>query len=49
MDNFKITPFLKSYLLAFLIYSIALQTVILVAIYFGEQEINWAEGEKTMV
>tara|TARA_B110000259_G_scaffold134269_1_gene151355 strand:- start:24 stop:557 length:534 start_codon:yes stop_codon:yes gene_type:complete len=28
-------------------YSIALQTVILVAIYFGEQEIIWAEGEKT--
>ena len=43
----KVHPFLKSYLLAFFIYSIALQTVILVAIYFGEQEIDWAEGEKT--
>ena len=43
----KAHPFLKSYLLAFFIYSIALQTVILVAIYFGEQEIDWAEGEKT--
>ena len=43
----KSHPFLKSYLLAFFVYSIALQTVILVATYFGEQEINWAEGEKT--
>ncbi|MDA9356969.1 MFS transporter [Flavobacteriaceae bacterium] len=43
----KLHPYLKSYLLAFFIYSIALQTVILVATYFGEKEINWAEGEKT--
>ena len=43
----KSHPFLKSYLLAFFVYSIALQTVILVATYFGEQEINWKEGEKT--
>jgi len=26
----------------------ALQTVILVATYFGEQEINWGEGQKTI-
>jgi len=26
----------------------ALQTVMLVAAYFGEQEVAWAEGEKTM-
>jgi len=43
----KSHPFLKSYLFAFFVYSIALQTVILVATYFGEQEINWNEGEKT--
>lgn len=39
---------LKRYLVAFFVYSMALQTVILVAAYFGEQEIQWAEGEKTI-
>jgi len=43
----KSHTYLKSYLFAFFIYSIALQTVILVATYFGEQEILWDEGEKT--
>ncbi|MEE2616728.1 MAG: MFS transporter, partial [Bacteroidota bacterium] len=37
----------KVFLTAFFIYSIALQTVILVATYFGEAEISWNEGEKT--
>ena len=40
----KSHTYLKSYLFAFFIYSIALQTVILVATYFGEQEILWDEG-----
>ncbi len=35
---------LKRYLGAFFIYSMAVQTVMLVATYFGEQEINWGEG-----
>ena len=40
---------LKRYLIAFFVYSMAVQTVMLVATYFGEQEINWADsGEKTM-
>jgi UMF1 family MFS transporter len=40
---------LKRYLSAFFIYSMAVQTVMLVATYFGEQEINWADStEKTM-
>ncbi|MDD3004593.1 MFS transporter [Flavobacterium sp.] len=40
---------LKRYLIAFFIYSMAVQTVMLVATYFGEQEINWSNGgEKTM-
>ena len=43
----KIHPFLKSFLFAFFIYSIALQTVILVATYFGEEEIKWEDGDKT--
>ena len=40
---------LKRYLSAFFVYSRAVQTVMLVATYFGEQEINWADStEKTM-
>ena len=40
---------LKRYLIAFFVYSMAVQTVMLVATYFGEQEINWASsGDKTM-
>lgn len=36
------------YLNAFFVYSMAVQTVMLVATYFGEQEINWADdSEKT--
>lgn len=41
---------LKRYLIAFFVYSMAVQTVMLVATYFGEEEINWPSGgnEKTM-
>ena len=40
---------LKRYLIAFFVYSMAVQTVMLVATYFGEQEINWPTSEgKTM-
>ena len=46
-DELKNNQTLKVFLTAFFIYSIALQTVILVATYFGEAEINWDEGEKT--
>ncbi len=46
-DELKNNQILKTFLLAFFIYSIALQTVILVATYFGEAEISWSEGEKT--
>lgn len=39
---------LKKYLIAFFVYSMAVQTVMLVATYFGEQEINWeSDSEKT--
>ena len=39
---------LERYLVAFFVYSMAVQTVMLVATYFGEQEINWAtDSEKT--
>ena len=46
-DELKNNQILKVFLTAFFIYSIALQTVILVATYFGEAEISWNEGEKT--
>ncbi len=36
---------LARYLTAFFVYSMAVQTVMLVATYFGEQEINWANPE----
>lgn len=36
---------LKRYLIAFFVYSMAVQTVMLVATYFGEQEINWPTSE----
>ncbi|RIA09573.1 UMF1 family MFS transporter [Flavobacteriaceae bacterium MAR_2010_72] len=40
---------LKRYLRAFFVYSMAVQTIMLVATYFGEQEISWGgESEKTM-
>lgn len=40
---------LKSFLAAFFVYSMAVQTVLLVATYFGEQEISWGGDEnKTM-
>jgi MFS transporter, UMF1 family len=41
---------LKRYLIAFFVYSMAVQTVMLVAAYFGEEEINWSPdgNEKTM-
>lgn len=36
---------LKRYLSAFFVYSMAVQTVMLVATYFGEQEINWGGND----
>ena len=43
-DNMR----LKRYLTAFFVYSMAVQTIMLVATYFGEQEIAWPdEGAKT--
>jgi len=40
---------LKRYLSAFFVYSMAVQTIMLAAAYFGEQEIEWGgESEKTI-
>ncbi|MFX0557668.1 MFS transporter [Maribacter sp. CXY002] len=39
---------LKRYLAAFFVYSMAVQTVMLIATYFGEEEINWGtDSERT--
>ena len=39
---------LKKYLNAFFVFSMAVQTIMLMAVYFGEKEILWADdGEKT--
>lgn len=44
-DNLK----LKKYLYSFFVYSMAVQTFMLVATYFGEQEIAWgSDNEKTV-
>ena len=41
--------FLKKYLVAFFIYSMAVQTILLIAAYFGEQEIEWGgDAERTI-
>ncbi|WP_318640652.1 MFS transporter [Flavobacterium ardleyense] len=39
-------PILKKYLSSFFIYSMAVQTVMLVATYFGEQEISWKDDSQ---
>jgi UMF1 family MFS transporter len=40
---------LKRYLHAFFVFSMAVQTIMLVAVYFGEEEITWADNDaKTM-
>lgn len=40
---------LKRYLIAFFVFSMAVQTIMLVAVYFGEEEIAWKDAdEKTL-
>ena len=47
-NELKKIVIIKKYLIAFFIYSSALQTVLLIAAYFGEQEVNWPKDEKTI-
>ena len=42
-------PILKKFLPAFFVYSTALQTVILIATYFGEEEIMWDNSEQKTI
>ncbi len=46
-EQIKLNIQLKRYLGAFFIYSMAVQTVMLVATYFGVEEIQWSEGGAT--
>jgi MFS transporter, UMF1 family len=45
--SFEHNPQLKKYLRAFFVYSMAVQTVMLVATYFGIEEVNWAGQDAT--
>jgi UMF1 family MFS transporter len=40
---------LKSYLLSFFVFSMAVQTVMLIATYFGAQEIQWGSPEESQI
>ena len=43
----KQNPYLEKYLTAFFIYSMAVQTIMLIATYFGVEEIKWGETDST--
>ena len=43
------SPRLKWYLIAFFVYSMGVQIVMLVATYFGEQEIQWTSAEESTI
>ena len=40
---------LKRYLLSFFVFSMAVQTVMLIATYFGAQEIQWSSSEESQI
>lgn len=45
-QQLKKNDVLKKYLLSFFVYSMAVQTVMLIATYFGEQEIEWENDDE---
>ncbi|MDX1601649.1 MAG: MFS transporter [Salinimicrobium sediminis] len=45
--SFENNPQLKKYLTAFFVYSMAVQTVMLIATYFGIEEVNWTGQDAT--
>ena len=45
-DQLKQNLRLKRYLTAFFVFSMAVQTIMLVAVYFGEEEIAWADNDE---
>ena len=48
-NNLKDYPNLKKFLPAFFVYSTAIQTVVLIATYFGEEEINWPSAQEKTI
>ncbi|HET8885562.1 MAG TPA: MFS transporter [Salinimicrobium sp.] len=46
-NSLQHNPQLKKFLRAFFVYSMAVQTVMLVATYFGIEEISWGDQDKT--
>lgn len=46
-DSLQHNPQLKKYLRAFFVYSMAVQTVMLIATYFGIEEVNWTGQDAT--
>ena len=40
---------LKRFLVAFFVFSMAVQTIMLVAVYFGEEEVLWADGDEKTI
>ncbi len=45
-DKLSHLPALKQYLTAFFVYSMAVQTVMIIAAYFGEKEVLWQSDEQ---
>ncbi|MDX1470095.1 MAG: MFS transporter [Flavobacteriaceae bacterium] len=45
-NQLKLNIPLKRYLAAFFVFSMAVQTIMLVAVYFGEEEIAWANDDQ---
>ncbi|WP_346883861.1 MFS transporter [uncultured Algibacter sp.] len=49
LNQLKLNLRLKRYLYAFFVFSMAVQTIMLIAVYFGEEEIAWgSDTKKTM-
>ena len=46
-NKIKQTKILKRYLIAFFVYSMAVQTIMLIATYFGIEELEWGEQDPT--
>lgn len=46
-NSLQHNPQLKKYLRAFFVYSMAVQTVMLIATYFGIEEVNWSGQDST--
>lgn len=42
-------PIIKSYLTAFFVYSMAVQTVMIIAAYFGEKEVAWGSDSERVI